>query len=204
MASVRSIRNPQPEPVALHAHAMGNLQFIRETMECAVSFTAIPGLGGLFIGATAIFAAWEAARQPDFTRWLLVWMAEAAIAVLIGWIAAMRKARAAKTPLLSGPGRKFLLGLSPSLLVGALLSIVLHRGGLGAAIPGTWLLLYGTGVLSGGVFSVKVVPVMGLCFLALGTVAMFAPAVWGNWLLAVGFGGLHILFSAIIARKYGG
>ena len=183
---------------------MGNLQFIRETMECAVSFTAVPGLGGLFIGATAIFAAWEAARQPDFARWLLVWMAEAAIAVLIGWIAATRKARAAKTPLLSGPGRKFLLGLSPSLLVGALLSIVLHRGGLGAAIPGTWLLLYGTGVLSGGVFSVKVVPLMGLCFLALGTVAMFAPAAWGNWLLAAGFGGLHILFGAIIARKYGG
>lgn len=204
MASVRSIRNPHPEPVALHAHAMGNLQFIRETMECAVSFTAVPGLGGLFIGATAIFAAWEAARQPDFARWLLVWMAEAAIAVLIGWIAATRKARAAKTPLLSGPGRKFLLGLSPSLLVGALLSIVLHRGGLGAAIPGTWLLLYGTGVLSGGVFSVKVVPLMGLCFLALGTVAMFAPAAWGNWLLAAGFGGLHILFGAIIARKYGG
>lgn len=183
---------------------MDNLQFIRETMECAGSFTAVPGVGGLLIGATAILAAWQAGRQPDFAQWLLVWVAEAAIAVAIGWIAASRKARAAKTALLSGPGRKFLLGLSPSLLVGALLTVVLRRGSLSGAIPGAWLLLYGTGVLSGGVFSVKVVPLMGVCFLALGTIAMFAPAAWGNWLLALGFGGLHILFGAIIARKYGG
>jgi len=201
---VRPIRDPQPEPLALHTHAMDNLRFIRETMECAGSFTAIPGVGGLLIGSTAILAAWQAARQADFARWLLVWVAEAAVAVVIGWIAASRKARAAKTPLLSGPGRKFLLGLSPSLLVGALLTVALRRGSLSAAIPGAWLLLYGTGVLSGGVFSVKVVPVMGVCFLALGTVAMFAPAAWGNWLLALGFGGLHILFGAIITRKYGG
>ena len=81
---------------------------------------------------------------------------------------------------------------------------MLFRAGLGEFLPGVWLLLYGTGALCGGAASVKAVPVMGMCFMALGTAALFAPAGWGNAFLAVGFGGIHILFGILVTVKYGG
>jgi hypothetical protein len=192
------------EPVALHAHAMDNLRFIRETMERAGSFTAVSGLGGILMGLSAMGAALLAWSQPSLDRWLAVWVGEALVAVLIGTVTATRKARAVKASLLSGPGRKFALGLAPSILVAALLTFVLYRAGLYAIIPGIWLLLYGTGILSGGAFSVPVVPVMGMCFIALGAVALFCPLEWSRWFLPAGFGGLHLVFGALIAARYGG
>ncbi|PYS44432.1 MAG: hypothetical protein DMF71_03595 [Acidobacteria bacterium] len=202
--SIRPEPSTQPEPPALHDRAMDNLRYIRETMERASAFTAIPGWGQVAIGATALAATYLAAQQPNAKAWLLTWLTEAIIALLISGWSMDRKARATGTPLLSGPGRKVAFSLSPPMAVGALLTVVLFRAGLTNAIPGMWLLLYGTGVVTGGMFSVSVVPVMGICFMVLGAVGLFAPAVWGNWLLAAGFGGLHMVFGIIIARKYGG
>jgi hypothetical protein len=204
MAIVRSIRAERRKPVSLHTHAMDNLQFIRETMERAGSFTAVPGWGGVAIGMSALAAAAVAGRQPTLERWLGTWLLEAAIAFVIAVLAIKRKANATKGPLFSAPARRFVLSFAPPLAVGGLLTAVLYRAGVPSAIPGTWLLLYGTGVVTGGAFSVRVVPVMGLCFMLLGAVALFCPFAWGTAFLAAGFGGLHLAFGIVIARRYGG
>jgi len=183
---------------------MDNLRYIRETMERASAFTAVPGWGQVAIGLSAIAAAYVAAHQNTPRAWLGVWLAEAIISLLIaGWLMD-RKARKLNAALFSGPGRKVVFSLSPPMVVGALLTVVLFRAGFLKVIPGMWLLLYGTGVVTGGMFSVSIVPVMGICFMLLGAAGLFAPNLSGNWLMAFGFGGLHIIFGIIIARRYGG
>ncbi len=204
MGSIRLVPPDLDEPPALHERAMDNLRYIRETMERASAFTAISGWGNVAIGLTALAAAFLASRQTVFKSWLAFWITEAMVSLLIAGWSMDRKARALHMPLLSGPGRKVAFSLSPPIIAGGLLTIVLYRTGLTNSIPGVWLLLYGTGVVTGGMFSVPVVPIMGLCFMGLGAAALFAPAAFADWFMAAGFGGLHIIFGVIVARRYGG
>ena len=194
----------RPEPVELHEHAMDNLRYIRRTIERAGSFTAVPGIGGMLMGSTALVAAWVANRGAGSLRWLIIWLAEGLVALLIGIAGAAVKSRRVKMPLLCGPGYKFVAGFAPAMLAGALLTAVLFRAGLVAFLPGVWLLLYGAAIVSGGGASVRVVPLMGACFMAAGAVALLVPGASGDIVLAAGFGGLHIIFGTVIAVKYGG
>jgi len=196
---------PRPaEPVGLDDRARDNLRFIRETMERAGSFTAVPGWGGVAVGITALGAAVVASRQSSTLAWLMAWLCEAAVAGCIAAWTTFNKARATGSSLFSGPGRRFVYSFAPPLFVGAVLTLVLARMGDAQPVPGVWLLLYGTGVVTGGAFSIRIVPLMGLCFMVLGIVALFCPWSWGNAFLAGGFGALHIVFGGLIARKYGG
>jgi hypothetical protein len=204
MKPVPLIQESQPEPPALHDRAMDNLRYIRETMELATAFTGISGWGEIAIGVTALLASLIAAQQATFNAWLAVWIAEGLISLLIAGWSMDRKTRTIKMPLGSGPGRKAVFSLTPPMIAGGLLTIVLVQAGLTNAIPGVWLLLYGTGVITGGMYSVKVVPIMGICLMVLGALALFSPPAFANWFMAAGFGGLHVVFGAIIVRKYGG
>ncbi len=204
MGSVARIRDHRSDPVGIHSHAIDNLRYIRETMERARSFTAVPGWGGFVMGLTAAAAAVIASRQTSQDAWLAVWLVEGMIALAIGLAAMQRKARAAHLSLWSTPARKFIFSFAPATLAGAVLTFGLYRAGMTSAIPGVWLLLYGTGVVTGGTFSVPAIPVMGLCFMLEGSLAVFAPMRWSDMLLGLGFGGLHMVFGVVIARRYGG
>ncbi len=191
-------------PEALHARALDDLRFIRRTMEGAASFTALSGWGGVITGVTALGAAWVASRAATHRAWMWTWLVEAVIGALIGAGMTVRKARAAATPLTGAPGRKFALTFATPLAAGAILTVPLYYGGQVALLPGMWLLLYGTAFATAGAFSVSTVPVMGLCFMVAGVAGLAAPAGWGNLIMAAGFGGLHIVFGSLIARKHGG
>lgn len=181
-----------------------DLRFIRDTMERSAAFTAVSGVGYMIMGATALAAAWLTTRQVSPFSWLRIWLAEGLVAVAIGLLSCSWKANRRGLPLFSGPARKVALSLAPPLVAGAFLTFLLFRAGLQSALPATWLLLYGAGIMTGGAFSVTIVPVMGVCFMLLGGLAVLAPAAWGNWFMAAGFGGLHIVFGLFIARRHGG
>lgn len=199
--SHRAVRR---EPIPIDARAADHLRYIRETMERAAEFTAVPGWGGVTMGITALAAAVLAARQTSARGWVAVWLAEAFVAVAIAAPAAATKARRANSSLFSGPGRKFVLSFAPPIVVGGLLTLALFQSGAVTALPGIWLLLYGTAIVTGGAFSVRIVPIMGLCLMALGAGALFAPASWGNLFMAAGFGLVQLGFGLWIALRYGG
>ena len=204
MSDVLPLRRRSSDPPEMQARAMDNLRFIRETMEAAGTFTAVSGWGQVVIGATAVLAAVLATPLAGTTEWVLVWAAEAFLALLISVWFMYNKAKSASIPLLSGSARKLLFSFSPVVVVGLVITGAFIRLSMFSLLPGMWMLLYGTAVVAAGAFSVRIVPVMGAAFICIGALALFAPASWGTALMIAGFGALHIVFGVVIARRHGG
>lgn len=173
-------------------------------MASATAFTAVSGLGALVMGATALAAAWIAHRQPSDASWLGVWLVEAGLAFGLGSAFMLRKVRRAGATLFSGPGQRFLLAYAAPMAAGVVLTGAFWRSGLAAFLPGTWLLLYGTGAVAGGASSIAPIRLAGVCFMALGAAALWAPTAWGDLFMALGFGGCHLAFGLVVFRRYGG
>jgi hypothetical protein len=192
----------KPEPLA--GRAAENLRYIRQTMERGATFTSIPGVGGALMGGIALIAAAVAARQPSGDRWLLTWLAGAAVAAIVGFAAMWRKARRAGLTLTGANARRFAMGLAAPFVAGAAITYELWAVRNFTVMAPAWLLLYGAGVLTGGIFSVPVVRAIGVCFMAFGMAAIATPPEWGNLWLAAGFGGLQVGFGLYIARNHGG
>jgi hypothetical protein len=192
------------EPTALSDRAIENLRFIRETMERSTHFTAGPGYGGMLMGVTAVATAYIAAQQIYLRDWLIAWLVESGLAFSIGFLAMWQKAKIGGQSLFSIPARKFAFGFTPPLVAGVVITLGLWRYEHYDMMAPVWMLLYGTSVVTGGAFSVRIVPVMGWLFIAMGALAFALPTVYGNYLMGASFGLLHIVFGMIIARRYGG
>ena len=207
MGNVQSIRKKEIEPnqpINIGDRAIDNLKFIRETMERSAIFTSVPGYGGIFMGATAVAAAAIANFQPFIRDWLTVWLIEAFLAAGIGFFAMWQKSKITNTSLLSVPARKFAMSFLPPILCAIFITFGLWRFGHFEVMIPIWILLYGAAVVCGGANSVKIVPIAGWCFVALGAIAFFLPTALGNVMMGASFGVLHIVFGAIVAWKYGG
>lgn len=196
MADVRSDAAPR--------EALDQLEYIRQTMEGATSFTAVPGWGMVLLGSTALATALLARSIESHTNWVLLWLGEALAAAVISLIAMVKKTGSIEKLASNIPARRCALSLVPPLAAGGVLTVVMMNDHFYRALPGMWLMLYGVAVITGGAFSVRVIPVMGICFALFGTAALGFPAGWANAAMAMGFGGLHIFFGLWIARRHGG
>ena len=204
VSPLRSDREEQKQPVNLSDRAEDNLQFIRETMERSTSFTAVPGYGGILMGVTAIAAAVVANMQVYLANALAIWLGEAALAFAIGLLAMWQKSKIAGQSLVSAPARKFALSFAPPLIAGTVIVLGLARYEYFYVMAPVCMVCYGAAIVCGGAFSVRVIPIMGWCFIALGAVAFIVPTQYSNLMMGVSFGALHVIFGAIIARRYGG
>ena len=200
MEKVTAHRAGSPhETVALDAHALGTLKYIRASIEAA-GLLAVPGSAGIAMGAVGLTAAVLAAQPALARHWFGIWLGAGVGAFLCGTALMIHQAVSTGTALYRGPARKFLLCLSPSLFAGAVLTGVLLHLHAAASIPGVWLLLYGCGVVAASTMTVRPVQVMGALFVTLGVVALVLPPQYANLALGAGFGGLHLSFGIIIGR----
>lgn len=206
MTALRRTRNAQRDDDATHslnARAIDNLRFIRDTMDRTASFTALSGWGLAAAGASALVAAGIGARTSSDGAWLAVWIAEAAIGVALSFGFTFAKARRAGSAIMSGAGRKFVLGFAPPAFAAVALTPALYAAGATEALAGMWLLLYGAAITTAGAYSVRAVPAMGAAFMTTGALALAFPSA-RDQLIALGFGVLHIAFGWLIARRHGG
>ena len=205
MGSISPLRKEkEDEPVNIGDRAIDNVKYIRDMMERSASFTAVPGYGGMLMGVTAVVAAYIASQQPYLRNWLIVWLTEAFLAAAIGLLAMWQKSKIAGGSLTSAPARKFAFGFAAPLVAGVAITLGLWRYEHYEVMAPIWMLCYGAAVITGGAFSVRAVPVMGWVFMAFGAAAFALPAGYSNYLMLASFGLTHIVFGAIIARRYGG
>jgi hypothetical protein len=190
------------EPVRIGDHALENIRYIREAMERAGSFTSIPGWGGVWIGIMALNTALFA-RKAEGQDWLVYWLMLVPLAAAIGFGLMWVKGRRAGVDFTAPAARRFFASYFAPIVAAAILTYVFWRGGFYGAMPAMWLLLYGTSFVSAGAYSINLIRVMGVLFMLLGAAAAMVPAA-GNILMGAGFGGLHLIFGIVIARRYGG
>jgi hypothetical protein len=193
-----------PAPESLGRRAAEDLRFIRNAMARTATFTAVPGVGGMVMGAIGLVGAVVASRQPTADRWLGAWLIAAALAFAGGVVAIVIKAQRHSLALDGPTSRNFAIGLVAPLAAGAAITYALWTIRAYSAMPAVWLLLYGTGVLVGGMFSVAIIRLSGALFMVLGFVAIATPPEFGNLWLGIGFGALQIVVGLYIARKHGG
>ena len=192
-----------PRIVNLDTHAVATLRYIRASMDAAGS-VAIPGSAGIAMGVIALAAAALSLVPNLQSHWFAIWVGAAPVAAAVGAVLLARSGSLASFVASGTPGRKLALGLAPSVFAGAVMTLVLWNAGYIVAIPGSWLLLYGCALISASVSTTAIVAWMGVCFAGLGMLALLSPAAFHIPLLALGFGGLHIVFGILIARGING
>lgn len=190
-------------PAAIESRALGNLAYIRTSIESSSSMD-VPGMAGIVMGVIGLLAAIVVSLPRWAAHWLGIWLLAAAVAFLLGGALLARQIVQRGHTRYLGPARKFLLCLCPALLAGAVLTLVFVTAGMTNVIPGMWLLLYGCAVLSASTVTIvgiaRLICIMGALFVALGMMTFALPTVAHTTMLGLGFGVLHIIFGFLIGR----
>ncbi|HKU13420.1 MAG TPA: hypothetical protein VJQ52_03440 [Steroidobacteraceae bacterium] len=187
------------ETVQLDSHAAATLRYIRASMDAAASL-AVPGSTGFAAGIVGTLAAILASLPALRPHWLIIWLVAAVVALAVGSALMLRPASLSSLTIGGAPIRRFAIGLLPSLFAGAVLTAVLWSAGQLQAIPGTWLLLYGCGLLAASAATSRAIAILGGAFVVVGMAALLLPESWQIALLGAGFGGLHIAFGYLTGR----
>jgi hypothetical protein len=183
----------------LDSHAAATLRYIRASMESATAL-AVPGSTGIASGIVGLLAAIISSIPALQQHWLIIWLVGAIVAAVVGGALLLQQPSLSALTIGGAPIRRFAIGLLPSLFAGAVMTAVLVTSGMAGLIPGTWLLLYGCGLIAASAASARSIAILGGSFVAAGLLALMLPQAWQIPMLGVGFGGLHIVFGCLTRR----
>jgi hypothetical protein len=185
--------------VQLDSHAAATLRYIRASMESAASL-AVPGSTGIASGIVGLLAAIVSSVPALRPHWLIIWLLAAVVAGGVGGALLLRQPSLGSLTIGGAPIRRFFIGLLPSLFAGAVMTSVLWANAGARMIPGTWLLLYGCGLVAASAATTRAIGILGVSFVATGLLALVLPQAWQIAMLGAGFGGLHIVFGCLMGR----
>lgn len=192
------------DPTPIDFGAVENLRYIRSTIEAAHTFTTVPGKGCIAMGLTALVAVGIESIPQLASYWLGVWVGAAVVACASALWFMEQKARAQGLSLRRAVAKRFFMTLAPAFIAGAILTAALAGRVDREIVTGMWLLLYGTGLAACGLFAIPAVFTAGLAFMALGTATLWLPPGSAHVVLALGFGGIHLVLGTTIMRHHGG
>jgi hypothetical protein len=189
--------------------AEDQVALIRTVLERTAKFTGLPGAACLIAGGLAVAGAGAAwALGAEFTSerayegppgllaaiWIATALASLVEIIVLSVLAARRQNRPAWTSLV----RRVIVATLPGLYLGLALGEFARRSGRLDALPALWCLAYGASLLGLGLYAGWKANLAGLLFLAAGTLALLGVLPGGNLLMAIAFGGIHILLGILI------
>ena len=199
-------QTPATAPPSISATGPSTISnIIRETMERSTALRPCPGYGGMLMGVTAVAAAYIANGQVYLRDSLITWIVEAFLAFAIGFLAMWQKSKIAGMPLISTPAKKFALSFLPPLVCGIVITLgLMAERILLRNAARFYAVLRGGGRLRRGILGTRGSRSWAGVLLRWERPRLLMPTGYGNLMMAASFGLLHIVFGAVIGRRYGG
>jgi len=200
--------------------AKARMEEIQRIMERATLWTLLPGAAAL-VGGILVLAGCAVSvamiRSLDFAQMLsltlngqivfcVMWFAIGLIGLVLEVALTARAAKRMELSPTVRSARVAAFSMTPSVIVAMVLTVKFliplepRPEEIQYIVP-VWMMLYGTGVYTAGLFSIRPPRVLGLAFICMGVAALLAFQEYGVVSAALSFGLLHIIFGLYILRK---
>jgi len=208
--------------------AQDRIQEIQRIMERATLWTILPGtasvIGGLLVlvGCGVSCLMFRLIGDPQFSlidfacllqlplntqiafcvMWFLIVVAGFVLEIHFAQVQAKRQGVSTK----GRPAKLTVLSLTPSIIIAMVLTVKFLiptelRPHEIQYIGPIWMMLYGIGVYTAGLFSIRAPRILGLAFIAAGIASLLVFQQYGVVTVALSFGLLHIVFGLTVLGK---
>jgi len=196
-----------------------DIESIRQLMERSVKFVSLSGLSGILAGCYALIGAavaytmvqtpaspldypQESIQEDSIILKLLVIALIVLIASLgTGYFLAANKATKLGAKIWDSASKKLLINLIVPLATGGIFILfLLYYGHYGVAAPAC-LIFYGLALINASPNLFDEFRYLGYSEIVLGLISVALPG-FGLFFWAIGFGVLHIIYGALLFKKY--